>query len=315
MITVGVDLGGTNLRAAILHPDGALSAVQREVLSDPSPQAVLDAVVAATSTAMREAGVAPESVGAVGIGLAGQIHRASGLVAVGPNLGWRDVPFGTMLAAAFPCPVRLENDLSAAVFGEAMAGAGRGVAHLALVAVGSGVGCGLIEAGRLVDGAAGLAGEIGHMKVVPGGEACGCGEQGCLEAYVGGHRLALRARRLAEGTDPSSPLSQATVTAKDVGDAFEAGDAVARRILEEAGDHLGLAVANLVTLLNPKRVLLGGSVLLGIPYLVDRVRDGVSRFTARPALGEVEVALATLGDDAGLYGAAYLARSGASSAA
>ncbi len=310
MLTIGVDLGGTNLRVAAFGGDGTILSVHREPLPATSPRSVLEAISAKTRATAEEAGGSIESVGALCVALAGQIHRPTGIVALGPNLRWLDVPFGEMLSTAFPFPVRLENDLSAAAWGERAAGAGKGADNVVLVAVGSGVGAGLIEGGRLVDGVGGLAGEIGHSKVVPGGEPCGCGERGCLEAYTGGHRMTARALSFWALAGVSRPMGVAPheVSMKTVSKAFEAGDEVARRVLEEAGDHLGLATANLVTILNPSRLVLGGGVLLGVPYLARRVREAVGELTSAPARGQVTVELAALGDDAGLIGAGHLAR-------
>ena len=310
VITMGVDLGGTNLRVAAMDERGALVAVDRAPLEDSSPEAVLRSMRSRVERTAGEAGCSLRSVGALCIALAGQVHRATGVVALGPNLGWRNIPFGEMLSGVFPFPVRLENDLWAAAWGERTAGAGEGSDNLALVAVGSGVGAGLIEAGGLMDGAGGLAGEIGHIKVVPDGEPCGCGERGCLEAYTGGHRMTGRALRFWKEAGVERPLGMepGSITMKDVYRAFEEEDPVARRVLAEAGAHLGLSIANLVTLLNPGRVILAGGVLLGAPYLVERVLESVAAYTSAPARGEVSVRMAALGDDAGLVGAGHLAR-------
>lgn len=309
MITIGVDLGGTNLRAAAFDAGGSMLSVHKERLGSNSPEAVFRSVLQKVEESARDAGVSLESISALCVALAGQVHRSTGIVALGPNLGWADVPFGSMLEEAFPFPVRLVNDLSAAAWGEREAGAGEGADAMALVAVGSGVGAGIIDGGRLVDGSGGLAGEIGHTKVVPGGEPCGCGELGCLEAYTGGHRMAARALRM--WPESGRPKDASRVTMRTIMERFEAEDEVARQVLKEAGDHLGLAVANLVTLLNPNRLILGGGVLLGVPYLAGRVREAVSELTSAPARGQVSIELAALGDDAGLVGAGHLAREAA----
>ncbi len=310
MITVGLDLGGTNIRAAALGEEGSLHSVHKERLVDKAPEKVLRSVAALVEAVADDARGSTESISALCVALAGQLNHPRGLVAIGPNLGWVDVPFREMLASVFSFPVRVENDLSAAAWGERVAGAGKGADHLALVAVGSGVGAGIIEDGKLLTGACGLAAEIGHTKVVRGGEQCGCGELGCLEAYTGGHRMALRALRLWEeaGLERPMGLAQESITMETVHEAFENGDAVARRVIEEAGEHLGLAVANLVTLLNPSTLVLGGGVLLGVPYLSEKIRNDVAALTAAPARRSVNIEFASLGDDAGLVGAGHLAR-------
>ncbi len=308
MITVGVDIGGTNIRAAVLREDGRLSNAARKRLEDKSPEAVMEAASALALEIMGQSGLEPEDVGAAGVALAGQILDGSGFVEIAPNLEWTDVPFGEMLSASLPFPVLLENDLSAAAWGERTAGAGAGLDDVTFVSVGTGVGAGIIAAGNLLRGCRGVAGEIGHIKVVPGGEPCGCGENGCLEAYTGGRRMALRTERLR--AEAGVPVGEPATT-RSLHRDFEAGDEIARRVIEEAGDHLGLAVANLVTILNPSRLVLGGGVLGSVPYLEQRVRTAVDTLTSRPARSKVTVVSTALGDDAGLIGAAHLARSSA----
>lgn len=234
------------------------------------------------------------------------------MVAVAPNLGWRNVPFGQMLAAALGRPVRVVNDSTAAAWGELVAGAGRGAQDVYVVYVGSGVGSSIIYGGEIVRGSSGMAGELGHIKVEPGGRRCGCGEQGCLEAYAGGRNLILQMREALEagqqtslekrcGGDPAL-LNPAILEQEAL-----AGDPVARRIYDRATGHLALAVANQVTVLNPSRLILGGGVLNHTTAMRDRVREGVARFSSRTSAAAVKVVNAELGDDSGIIGAALLA--------
>lgn len=296
-ITIGIDLGGTNVRAAVVDAAGGILAAHRAALTDRAPQAVAAAVARSAAEALRLAGVSSAAGAAVGV--AGMVDRGSGVVLNAPNLGWRDVPFQSLLATALPCPVRICNDLSAAAYGEALAGAGRGAADVALVLVGTGVGSGLILGGRLHEGASGIAGELGHTKVRPGGRLCGCGELGCLEAYAGGANLARRAEESALG---------AALTAGELEEAAGAGNAAARELLADAGDLLGLACANLVTLLNPSVLILGGGVLQAAPTVKARLVAGVDALAGRNARRALSIRDAALGDDAGVLGAALLAR-------
>jgi glucokinase len=312
-LEIGADLGGTNARAAVVERStGRIVAVRKERLDDRAPAAVAAVLAAAIRDAAQEAGTAPVRVG---VGVAGQCLGASGVVLNAPNLGWRDVPFGPLLADAAGTSVRVVNDLSAAAWGERAFGAARGVADAALVFVGSGVGCGLILGGRLHDGARGLAGELGHVKLRPlrGGppRRCGCGMLGCLEAYAGGANLAQRVREELAAGAPSS-IAQAVggdldrVHASDVDQAYAAGDDYARALWEEVADLLGTAVANLVTLLNPARVILGGGVILRCPSLEALVRRVFADRVSRSAGVGVQLVPAALGDDAGVVGAALL---------
>jgi glucokinase len=315
ILRLGIDLGGTNARAALVdQATGAVVASHKRRHEERTPIAVARAVADAVRQAAAEGGVALAALEGAGVGVAGQCLGATGVVLNAPNLGWRDVPFGDLLAAELRLPVRIVNDLSAAAWGERAFGAARGVDDAALVFVGSGVGAGLILGGRLHDGGHGVAGELGHVKVTPRGakpRLCGCGEWGCLEAYAGGMNLAARVREaLAEGQagavlaaaggDPSK------VSASAVEAAYQGGDGYARELWAETGELLGTAMANLCTLLNPSRLVLGGGVLLGCPNLMRITRAQLGDRTLRAARQGLTVACAGLGDDAGVVGAALL---------
>ncbi|HSN13740.1 MAG TPA: ROK family protein, partial [Anaeromyxobacteraceae bacterium] len=181
-LALGVDLGGTNARAAVVDAaSGAIVAVRKELLLERSPEAVARVVAALAKGAAADSAVDAASLGAVGVGVAGQVLGLTGIVVNAPNLGWRSVGFGSMLAGALGQPVRVANDLSAAAVGEHAFGAAKGASDALVVFVGSGVGAGLILGGRLHEGAYGVAGELGHVKVRPlkadqKGRFCGCGE-------------------------------------------------------------------------------------------------------------------------------------------
>lgn len=309
MPTLGIDLGGTFARAAVVDGEGRKLAAAKTALSERSPAAVVDAIARAADEAVKAAGVRVERAG---VGAAGQIHRDSGVMAVGPNLGWRNVPLGPMLQERLGFSVRLVNDLSAAAWGELHAGAGRGAQDLLVCFVGSGVGGAVIANGQLVGGAGGVAGELGHVKMVPGGRLCGCGELGCLEAYAGGHNLIAQTRELMAAGRSSILLEltdgdPARITPLTLERAAELGDPEARAVFERAGDFLGQAVANMVTMLNPARLILGGGVLRHCPGLRLRLVEGVQTFTLQVAREGLLIADAELGDDSGLIGAALLA--------
>jgi glucokinase len=309
--TLGIDLGGTYARAGVVDAEGRILAHAKTALADRTPQAVVSAIAAAAAEALGEAGGAP--VGGCGIGVAAQL-RPGGLVSVAPNLGWRDVPLGALLSSALGREVQVVNDLTAAAWGEFRAGAGRGVMDLFVVFVGSGVGSSMISGGRRIAGSTGVAGEFGHIKVVPGGRRCGCGELGCLEAYAGGHNLHRQMREAVERSGGAGLMLQlaggdpARLTSTILEQAAHAGDPAAMEIYGTAANHLGLAVANMVTVLNPARLILGGGVLRHAPGLCKAVEDHVRAYTNANACAAVEVRTAALGDDSGLIGAALLAR-------
>ncbi|MEW6433733.1 MAG: ROK family protein [Myxococcota bacterium] len=291
-LALGVDIGGTTARAAVVErASGRVVASAKQSWSDRSPEAVVAEV--AKLLAQVAAGHSLDGVG-VGVGFAGMLHGP--VVVNAPNLGWRDVDFGRALSRAVRRPVRLVNDLSAAAWGEKSAGAARGAQHVFTVFVGTGVGSAVITDGRLLDGATGVAGEFGHIKVVlDGGRSCGCGDAGCLEAYVGGARLTAWMQEEGLSGTPSDLEIRA-----------QAGHAAARRLYDVAVGHLALAIANQVTVLNPEVLVLGGGVLSRCPGMQARVREVVTQRAGVAARGAVRVELAQLGDDSGLVGAALL---------
>ena len=315
-LALGVDLGGTNARAAVVDRDsGEIVSSHKAQHRDRSPATVVESVARAVLDVLEGHERTPGSFGRVGVGVAGQCLGRTGMVLNAPNLGWRDVPFGEMLAARLAAPVRIANDLSTAAWGERRFGAARGFDDAVLVFVGSGVGSGLILGGRLHDGHRGLAGELGHVKVRPlrGGapRQCGCGELGCLEAYASGMNIAARVREeLAAGAASQvlelvqGDLSRVSATVLDT--AYAAGDGYARALWEEVSDLLGNAIATVVTLLNPARVILGGGVILGCPELRGLVLSTFEAKVSRSAAVGLTIERAFLGDDAGVIGAALL---------
>lgn len=315
-LALGVDLGGTNARAAVVDLDtGEIVAAHKEPLHDRAPARVVEVVRHALGEAAGAASLPLTAVGGIGVGVAGQCLGATGVVLNAPNLGWRDVAFGELLRAAVGVPVRIANDLSVAAWGEKRFGAAKGLDDVVLVFVGSGVGAGLILGGRLHDGAQGVAGELGHVKVRPARPCaprrCGCGEAGCLEAYTSGMNVAARVREeIAAGAQTSilalAGGDPARVKASLVDDAYRGGDGYARALWEEVADLLGTAFANVVTLLNPAKLILGGGVLLGCPALADLVRARFEATVSRSATKGLAVERAWLGDDAGVVGAAVL---------
>jgi glucokinase len=316
-ISLGIDLGGTNARAAVVDRDsGAILASHKEMHRSRTPEAVVEVVAEAVRQSLAAAGVDVAHVRGAGMGVAGQVLGRSGVVLNAPNLGWRDVPLGDLVARRLGLEVRIANDLSAAAWGERRFGAAKGLDDAALVFVGSGVGSGLILGGRLHEGHRGVAGELGHIKVRPlrattSRRLCGCGQHSCLEAYTSGVNIAARVREeLAAGSESAvtdlvgSDLARVTATAVD--EAYGKGDAYARELWGEVGALLGTALANLVTLLNPARVILGGGVILGCPGLEAIVHRVFEEEVSRSAGACVTLDRAHLGDDAGVIGAALL---------
>ena len=289
--------------------DGRLFS-QTEALTEAhrGPSAVLDTL----HGVIRSLTGGMDTLASIGVACAGQIHPETGAVVYAANLGWRDVPLASSLAAAFSVPVSVENDVRAAAWGEYRFGARRFPGSLLAVFVGTGVGSGLVLDGRLWAGAGNAAGELGHTQAVPDGLPCPCGGRGCLEQYASGagFRRRFGAARdagvktaLSEATDDDPAALEATMVAA----AANSGDEFARALWSDATRYLTLAIANFVTLFNPQVLVLGGGVFEALPELVDEVTGGVLRATTQLARGSLTIERARLGQWAGVFGAASLA--------
>lgn len=286
---LGLDLGGSTARAAVVEREtGRIVGSQKYTWADRSP----DSVVKGTAELIASL---PETDGVVGVGFAGMLNGS--VVVNAPNLGWRDVDFGGALSKALGGrEVRLVNDLSAAAWGEFSAGAAKGVKDSLTVFAGTGVGSAIIAGGALLTGASQVAAEFGHVKLfAEGGRRCGCGQDGCLEAYAGGAKLGEWMQE--EGLDGGAGELEALAAR---------GDETAKKLHDFVSTQLALAIANQVTVLNPAVLVLGGGVLTRSPGMVRRIRDVVARRSTVAAASAVRVEMARLGDDSGLVGAALL---------
>ncbi len=301
-LAVAMDIGGSSLRAALVDARGKIArAVRRELIAR-EPKAVLDGI----ERLVRDL-EAPEG-SPMAAGLAAVLKVKSGEVVVAPNLAWRDVPFGALLAERFGRPVRLVNDLDAIAMGEARCGAGRGAEDVVCVFVGTGVGMGAVVRGEVLEGAEGMATELGHIKIesVEAGRICGCGERGCLEAYTSGRHLGdLYAEKVATGV--AGLRAGATLKADAIEAAAREGDRAARALWQDVGDRLGRAIGNLVTLFNPAVVVLGGGVLHAAASLRALVEERLRAYAGRAQMESAHVRDSELGDHAGLVGAGLLA--------
>lgn len=290
------DVGGTNLRSVLVLPDGSCRA--RRVR--PTPRDSCAALVAALAEEGRAQALAAASEGlpapcAAGLAIAGFTDTRRGRIHLAPNLGLRDADVGPALRDALGLPVRLVNDVNAAAVAEARA---CGARDLVAVFVGTGVGGGFVCGGELVEGHHGMAAEIGHAPWRPGsGLRCGAGHDGCFEAFLGGRCLAERARAAGLAPDPAALWLAA-----------RAGDARARALADEAQAAMAALCLLLATLLDPDVVSVAGGLGTGVPELFEAARRALDPHPMDPDLGAVRVVRAATGDDAGLLGAALLAR-------
>ena len=313
---LGLDIGGTNFRLASFGAGFTPEHVHKEEVGEPrDPPAIVERIARAAD---QLAGGAERVT--LGVGIAAMLRDRRGTVANSPHLRWRDVAFGVELAARLGTryEVGVYNDVNAIVWGEAVAGAARGCRDVLGVYVGTGIGGGLIAGGQLVEGVSNCAGEIGHAKVRWDDDAlpCACGQRGCIEAYIGGSYVQKRIRgELAAGATSSAlALGGAIdrVTPGHVDAAAAEGDEWALGLWSELAPLLGVVLANACAVLNPERLVLGGGLLGRTPVLYDLVETALTVAAPTAIMERLDVVQAELGDDAGLVGAAALARDGVS---
>ncbi len=311
--TLGADVGGTAVKFAVTDAAGE-SLVRGEVRTDP---AGIDGTLAGLAAAVREAASGIVLAG-VGLACAGIVSPRTGRLGRAPNLpGWEGNGLTDAVRRAFgDLPVVVANDVNAALVGEARLGAGRGYADLVMIALGTGVGGAVMVDGRVLTGAHDGAGEIGHMILDPDGPQCTCGARGCLEAYAGSWALVRAAAERADAAGAGEPFRRAVAEAGGRLDPSAlhglaaAGDPDARDLLAAAGRVLGVAVANLVNILDPQRMIIGGGVARAGEYLLGPCRDAARSRIMSPAGRDVDLVPAELGPHAAALGAALLAHDG-----
>jgi glucokinase len=300
--TIGMDLGGTNLRAAAIDKGGRLlDKISGATNFAEGRDAVLNDIVAAISKLREKHG--PAGLAGIGVGVPGFIRMKDGLITNSNNLPYLEgVPIRDEISRRLGTMVILENDANAAAMGEKWMGAGRDVDDLVLLTLGTGIGGGIISGGRVLRGFVGMAGELGHITVVPNGNPCGCGNQGCLEKHASATAVTAMARLMQLGQE-LSPKDVADM-AREPG---ERGDK-ARTIWRVMGEALGVTLATLINTFNFPLYLLSGGMLPAWEFFEpDMVRVAKARsYTFRATANETKIAQATLGNEAGLYGAAYL---------
>lgn len=308
---VGVDLGGTKIYTALADLRGSiLSETRIPTGAEDGPDAVIGRIAGTCYQVLAAAaGGAPS---AVGVGSPGPLDPDTGVVHRSPNLGWHDVPLKKKLEKILGLPVLVDNDANLAALGEYRFGAGQWARHMVYVTVSTGIGGGLVLEGRIYRGAGGGAGEIGHMVVDPDGPMCGCGRRGCLESLASGTAMAARARELVASGRGKAILAEAGgspggVTAVSVSRAAAAGDAEAVEIVSTAGAYLGMGLANVINLINPDRLVLGGGALEAGQLFWANMEKELAARALRPALDQVRVVRAGLGSRSGLMGAVALA--------
>jgi glucokinase len=312
---LGIDLGGTKVMAAVFDAKGEIvSRARAKTKAWRDDEMVFQTVARTAEQAMGRAGITLDDLRAIGIGAPGPLDPDTGVIVESANMKLRNFPLGPRLAEAFDCPAIVENDVNAGTYGEYRAGAGRGARNLLGVFVGTGIGGGIIADGALYHGFTKNAGEIGHIIIKADGPRCGCGNRGCWEALAS--RTAMtrdirKAIRRGDKTMLKEKLKQETdlISGSDLGKAYRAGDKLVVKIMNRAARMIGAGIGSLVNVLSPEVVVLGGGVVeaMGDDF-VGRIDEAVRDVAFGFMVKDMRIVRAALGDDAGVTGAALLAR-------
>lgn len=303
----GVDIGGTTVKMGLFDVEGNVSDKwEIPTRTENGGVHILPDIAAAIQAKMSEKGIGKADVAGVGVGAPGPVD-GDGIIHKAVNLGWGEMDLKKELTALLDgIHVEGGNDANVAALGEMWKGGGQGHKNLVAVTLGTGVGGGIIINGRIMTGATGSGGEIGHIHVEDHEtEACGCGNYGCLEEYASATGITRLARRKLQASDKDSILRQGELSAKAVFDAVKAGDALAVEIAEQFGEYLGKGLAVIAGVVNPEIFVIGGGVSKAGEVLFDYIRPSFDR-TVFHGCRDTKFALATLGNDAGIYGAAKM---------
>ena len=312
-ILIGIDLGGTNIKIGIF--DSALKLIRKTSVAaetDMGPAAVIDKMVRTIERLLADAGLALKDVCAAGLGTPGPANYRQGIIIDAANLPrFKNVPIRRMLSERIGKPVVFENDANAACWGEYVAGAGKNIRDMVFFTLGTGIGGGIICNGRLVHGSNQNGGELGHIIIYPDGRLCSCGQRGCVEAYASATATAKRATEVIEAGAESSLKKvldkKGKITCKDVYEHLAGGDKLAKEITDQTAKALAIISVNMLHATEPQRIVFAGGVIAAGDVLLNRIRGYFGELIWSLKKESVEICFATLGEDAGVIGAAALA--------
>ncbi len=311
---IGIDLGGTTIKFAIMTATGDIQqkwSIQTNILDEGSH--IVPDIIDSINYHLDLYQLDKERIIGVGMGTPGTVNEKDGTVQGAFNLNWKESQnVKADLEAGLGFPVAVDNDANAAALGEQWRGAGNNQPEVVFVTLGTGVGGGLVNEGKMIHGAKGAAGEVGHMIVEPGGYQCTCGNYGCLEQYASATGVVHLAHDYADAYAGDSELKAMVsngeeITSKIVFDLAKEGDYLANEVVDKVAFYLGLATANIANLLNPSAIVIGGGVSAAGDFLLTRVQKNFNDFAFKMTRHVTELKLAELGNDAGAYGAASLA--------
>lgn len=310
---IGVDLGGTNIKVSVFDANFKKLGENRAPTGAADGwQAVLERIDGCTRELLDQCSLTMEQVAAAGMGIPGLMDRKKGISQFSPNFtGWKDVPVSSWFREKWGVPVFIDNDVRVNLYGEWKFGAGRDRENLVLLTLGTGLGSGIVMDGRVLYGATGSAGEVGHMNMYREGRPCRCGSSGCLGRYVSALGM-LRTFREKLDSGRESVVSNWVknsegITAKMISEAFDLGDPTAIETLTETGELLGFGLVNLINLFNPERVIIGGGMAAAGERLLAPARKVVQEHALEISCNACDLVTAQLGDAAGMLGAAYYA--------
>ena len=311
---VGIDLGGTNIKSGVVDNDGRpMSSVSIETHADEGAKAGLQRLAEAANKAVSQAGLNWDRIAAVGLGSPGTMDLDAGILLDPPNLpGWEHFPIRQALADALKKPVTFQNDANAASYGEFWVGAGKGYHSQVMFTLGTGIGCGIVVDGHIIQGRHSHGAECGHMIIqMENGRLCSCGQYGHLEGYASATALVKRAHEALGSDDTPSALRELErdhLTSKAISEAADAGDPLARRLMRETAHYLAVGAVSLMHTIDPDIVLFGGGMIAAGPPFLEDIRSDIRAMAFPVPAAKTLVEFAELGGDAGFIGAAGCAR-------
>jgi glucokinase len=311
---VGVDLGGTTIKLALLTIDGQF--IEKwEVVTDTSNngEKIPHCIASAITEKINSMNESKESIVGIGIGAPGPVRLEDGLIFEAVNLGWKNYPLKEILEKETGIPVVVDNDANVAALGEMWKGAGNGAKDLVMITLGTGVGGGVIVNGLVAHGKGGAGGEIGHITVKPeDGYLCNCGKEGCLETIASATGIARIARDKVKNSKIETKLKNFyennKLTAKEVFECYSNGDPVALEVVDEVTKYLALGISAVANTLNPEKIVIGGGVSKAGSVLLNPLREKFNQYAFTPVRNSTDISIAELGNDAGALGAAYLVK-------
>jgi glucokinase len=313
-VLLGIDIGGTNIKIGCLDSGlKIIDKVSKLNRSDIEPQEMVELIVADCKKLLAQAGLVFAQVQSIGVGSPGPLDPKSGILKSAPNLKkFHNTPLREMLSKKMGKPVVLENDANAACWGERIAGAGSGGDDMVFLTLGTGIGGGIVSNGQLIRGTSGEAAELGHIIIYPGGRLCGCGQRGCVEAYASATNTAKRAIENLQQNNKSTLKkileTNGKITCKDVFGCAQQGDEFAKQMVEQTAEALGLVCVNILHVTQPQRIVFGGGMIAAGKYLLDKIQYHFDKYIWTIKKEDIQLCFATLGEDAGIIGAAALAR-------